>query len=151
MARYRRVNIDGKSLYKTETRRVAADLLPGTFAAIAGEEFLQASAVEGRLYLMDCAYHEDLGIRDVIPAGHSGVGNYVEEGRELAVLCPAGTYEKDTPITMGSNGMGAIASSDSDNVLGYSQDDAVIATGETDFIRVRFRVGTAAVEGGDGG
>jgi hypothetical protein len=29
MARYRRVNIDGQSLYKTETRAAAA-LLPGT-------------------------------------------------------------------------------------------------------------------------
>lgn len=28
MARYRRVNIDGLSLYKTETRTTAADLLP---------------------------------------------------------------------------------------------------------------------------
>ena len=29
--RYRRVNTDGKSLYKTETRLAAAALLPGTF------------------------------------------------------------------------------------------------------------------------
>lgn len=28
MARYRRVNIDGQSLYKTETRKVAAASLP---------------------------------------------------------------------------------------------------------------------------
>ncbi|OUF04903.1 hypothetical protein AZ020_002248, partial [Enterobacter hormaechei] len=28
MARYRRVNIDGQSLYKTETRAAAAALLP---------------------------------------------------------------------------------------------------------------------------
>lgn len=57
---------------------------------------------------------------------------------------PAGTYKKDTPIKLGTSGQGAIASSDTDTVLGYSQDDAVIASGETDFIRIRFRVGSVA-------
>ncbi len=55
-----------------------------------------------------------------------------------------GTYKKDTPIKLGTSGQGAIASSDTDTVLGYSQDDAVIASGETDFIRIRFRVGSVA-------
>lgn len=145
MSRYRRVNIDGQSLYKTETRLVAADTLPGTFAVInASDEFEEAAATAGRMYVIDCAYHQGLGIRDAVPAGNSAVGNYVEEGRELAILCPAGTYAKDTPIKLGADGMGAIADSDTDTVLGYSQDDAVIAASETDFIRVRFRVGTVA-------
>ncbi|EMP0916872.1 hypothetical protein RZM60_006199 [Pseudomonas aeruginosa] len=145
MSRYRRVNIDGKSLFKTETRKTAAALLPGTFAVINGSDlFAQASASVGRLYVIDCAHHEGLSIRDAVPVGHSAVGNYVEEGRELAVLCQAGTYKKDTPIKLGTSGQGAIASSDTDKVLGYSQDDAIIASGETDFIRIRFRVGSVA-------
>ncbi|HEJ2889997.1 TPA: hypothetical protein SL252_006520 [Pseudomonas aeruginosa] len=145
MSRYRRVNIDGKSLFKTETRKTAAALLPGTFAVINGSDlFAQASASVGRLYVIDCAHHEGLNIRDEVPTGHSAVGNYVEEGRELAVLCQAGTYKKDTPIKLGTSGQGAIASSETDTVLGYSQDDAVIASGETDFIRIRFRVGSVA-------
>ena len=145
MSRYRRVNIDGKSLYKTETRLTAAALLPGTFAVINDDdEFAQAAETVGRLYVIDCAYHQGLGIRDAVPAGSSAVGNYVEEGRELAILCPAGTYAKDTPIKLGANGQGAIATDDTDTVLGYSQDDAVIAASTTDFIRVRFRVGTVA-------
>ena len=145
MSRYRRVNIDGKSLYKTETRVTAEALLPGTFAVINGDdEFEQASETVGRLYVIDCAHHQGLGIRDAVPSGDSAVGNYVEEGRELAILCPTGTYAKDTPIKLGSQGRGAIADDDTDTVLGYSQDDAVIANGQTDFIRVRFRVGTVA-------
>lgn len=147
MSRYRRVNIDGKSLFKTETRTVAADTLPGTFAIInATDQFAVATEVVGRMYVIDCAYHQGLGIRDEVPADNSAVGNYVEEGRELAVLCPAGTYAKDDPITLGANGMGAAASADTDTVIGYSQDDAVIAADSTDFIRVRFRVGTVAAE-----
>lgn len=143
MARYRRINIDGQSLYKTETRKVAAESLPGTFVTINGNnEFAAAAAMVGRLYVLDPAFSEGLGITDSIPAGHSTSGNYVEEGRELAILCPAGAYAKDTPIKLGANGQGAIASSDTDTVLGYSQ-DAVTLTG-ADFIRVRFRVGTVA-------
>ncbi|EKI8501630.1 hypothetical protein PFW94_000030 [Salmonella enterica] len=143
MARYRRINIDGQSLYKTETRKVAAESLPGTFVTINGDnEFAVAAATVGRLYVLDPAFSEGLGITDSIPAGHSASGNYVEEGRELAILCPDGTYAKDTPIKLGANGQGAIASSDTDTVLGYSQ-DAVTLTG-ADFIRVRFRVGTVA-------
>ena len=145
MSRYRRVNIDGQSLFKTETRIAATDLQPGTFAVLNTEDkFAVAAATVGRLYVIDSAYHQGLGIRDAVPAGASAVGNYVEEGRELAILCPAGTYAKDTPIKLGTSGMGAIADDDTDGVLGYSQDAAVIGAGDTDFIRVRFRVGTPA-------
>lgn len=143
MARYRRVNIDGQSLYKTETRKTAAEILPGTFAVITSENvFAQALNPTGRLYVIESAYHEGLSIVDVIPARHSAVGNYVEEGRELAILCPAGTYAKDTPIKLGTGGKGAVADDDTDSVIGYSQDEAIL-TGP-DFIRVRFRVGTSA-------
>lgn len=145
-SRYRRVNIDGKSLYKTETRATAAALLPGTLAVInASDLFAQVGATAvGRMYVIGAGESEGLTIREAIPLGISAVGNYVEEGRELALLCPAGTYKKDTPIKLGTAGQGAIAASDTDSVIGYSQDDAVIASGQTDFIRVRFRVGTVA-------
>lgn len=145
MSRYRRVNIDGKSLYKTETRTMAAALLPGTAVVINGsDKFAAATALTGRMYVLDVAYSQGLGIRDAVPANDSGVGNYIEEGRELAVLVPAGTYVKDSPIKLGTAGQFALATADTDSVIGYSQDDAVIASGQTDFIRVRFRVGTAA-------
>lgn len=141
MSRYRRVNIDGLSV--TETRTAAAALLPGTFATIsAADKFAQAGAAAGRLYVVNPAYHQGLGIRDAVPAGDSAVGEYVEEGRELAVLVPAGAYKKDTPIKLDANGRGAIASGDTDSVLGYSQDEATLTA--PDFIRVRFRVGTVA-------
>jgi len=148
-SRYRRVNIDGQSLYKTETLTTAAALLPGTAAIINGEdEFAQATVLTGRLYIIDCAYHQGLGIRDAVPEGDSAVGNYVEEGRELALLCVPGAYKKDSPIKLGANGQFTLATDDSDAVIGYSQDEATIAAGATDFIRVRMRVGTAAAAAG---
>lgn len=141
MSRYRRVNVDGKSI--TETRVAAAALLPGTFAVIdANDKFAQAAAAVGRVYVVNCAYHQGLSIRDAVPAGDSAVGDYVEEGRELAVLCPAGAYKKDSPIKIGANGQGALATDDTDTVIGYSQDEATLTA--ADFIRVRMRVGTVA-------
>ena len=57
--RYRRVNTDGKSLYKTETRLAAAALLPGTFAVInASDAFAQSTAATGRMYVVDVGYHQ---------------------------------------------------------------------------------------------
>ena len=145
MARYRRINIDGQSLYKTETRATAAALLPGTAAVINDDnEFAQATSLAGRIYIIDVAYHQGLKITEAVPAA---VGNYVEEGRELALLCVAGTYAKDDPIKLGSNGQFTKATADTDSVIGYSQDDATIAASTTDFIRVRMRVGTVAAAG----
>lgn len=145
MARYRRVNIDGQSLYKTETRVTAAALLPGTAAVInSSDQFAQATALRGRIYIIDVAYHQGLKITESVPVGDSAVGNYVEEGREFALLCVPGAYKKDTPIKLGTAGQFTIATSDTDTVIGYSQDEATIAASTTDLIRVRMRVGTVA-------
>ncbi|HEP1033834.1 hypothetical protein SS45_23935 [Enterobacter hormaechei subsp. steigerwaltii] len=148
MPRYRRVNIDGQSLYKTETRTTAAALLPGTAAIInASDKFAQATALTGRLYIIDVGYHQGLTITEEIPAGDSAVGNYVEEGRELALRCLPGAYKKDSPIKLGTAGQFTLATDDTDSVIGYSQDEYTIAASTTDFIRVRMRVGTAAAAG----
>lgn len=145
MARYRRINIDGKSLFKTETRTVTAAILPGTFARIdsATDQFVPvATGDRNRVYVIGAAEHQGLGVRDPVPAGNSAVGNYVEEGRELAILCAPGTYAKDTPVTVGAGAMGAVGTDA--NCIGYSQDEFTIAAGATDFIRVRMRNGVAA-------
>ncbi|MEX5411512.1 hypothetical protein FND52_03955 [Atlantibacter subterranea] len=145
MPRYRRVNIDGESLYKTETRKLAASLNPGTFVVInASDLFAQASAPVGRMYVLDCAYHEGLGITDPIPSGHSGVGNYLEEGREFAVRVPAGAYKKDQPITVVAGQAVAVpTAAGTYQVIGYCQDD--VTTTAVDFIRIRARASSVTV------
>jgi hypothetical protein len=147
MPRYHRVNIDGQSLFKTETRKVATGLQPGTFVVINGDdEFEQADAVVGRLYVLDSAYHEGLGIADAVPAGHSGVGNYLEEGREFAVRMAAGTYAKDDAVTVSAAGLAipVPAAAGSYKVIGYIQDD--VTTTAVDFIRIRVRADSVTVE-----
>lgn len=147
MPRYRRVNIDGKSLFKTETRKTAAALYPGTFAVINDDdEFAQATAgAGGRLYIIDCAYHEGLGITDQVPEGHSAIGNYLEEGREFAVRMAAGTYTKDQAVTVGANGLAVPvpAGAGTYKVIGYIQDE--VTTTEVDFIRIRARADSVTV------
>lgn len=133
---YNRVNIDGKSI--TETRITAGALLPGTFATINGSDlFAQAAAVAGRMYVINPSYHEGLTINDSIPSGQSAVGEYVEEGRELVILCVAGTYKKDTPIKVNSSGQGAVGIDGTDAIVGFSQD--TITLSGTGFVRVRMR------------
>ncbi len=136
--RYRRVNIDGKSLYKTETRKADAALLPGTFAVInATDEFANTATAVGRMYLVDVGYHQGLGILDANPIGDSCVGNYWEEGREYAVRVAAATVvAKDTPITVTTGGLGAVGIEGTNVIVGYSQ-DAVTIGAQPDFIRVR--------------
>lgn len=131
---YHRINIDGKSI--TETRILAAALYPGQFAVLDGSnEFIAATAGDsGRLYVINPAYHEGGTIDDQLTVGQSGVGEYVEEGRELVVRVAAGNYTKDAPIYVGAGG---IASLSGDQIVGFCQDDATLAT--TGFIRIRIR------------
>lgn len=133
MSRFRRVNIDGKSI--TETRLTAEALLPGTFAYIDEDnKFAQADAPMGRLYVINPAYHQGLDITDAVPSGVTAVGDYVEEGREFAVRIAAGTYLKDQPITVNASGNAEAGSS---NIVGYSQESVTLA--QTDFLRIRMR------------
>lgn len=146
MARYRRVNIDGKSLFKTETRVLAAAMLPGTFVVINGtDQFVQVGGVVGRMYILDVAHHEGLSILDQIPAGHSGIGNYLEEGREFAVRMAAGAYKKDQPVTVNASGMAAAipGGAGTYQVIGYIQENVTLAG--VDFVRIRARASTVTV------
>lgn len=140
MSRYNRVNVDGKSI--TETRIAVAALLPGTFSVInSSDQFAQATSMSGRMYVINPARHQGLSITEASPINDSAVGEYVEQGRELAILCPAGEYKKDTPIKLGTAGKGAIGVEGTDVIIGFSQDEVTLT--EDDFIRVRIRAGIA--------
>ena len=140
MSRYHRINIDGKSMFKTETALVAsaADLKPGTFVTLNGSGlWIQSTASTGRMYVIDAPTQRGGGVTDLNLKGESATGNYVEEGRELAVLCAAGTYKKDTPIKVNSSGLGTVGTDGTDAIVGFSQDDVVLSA--EGLIRVRMR------------
>lgn len=131
MARFRRVNIDGKSI--TETAVSAAELKPGTPVKMTAGKFVAATDTVGRIYVVNPAYHEGLGIEDAIPAGHSVVADYAEEAREFAILLPEGAYTKDAGITIGADGF-KVATGD-EAVFAFCQEAVTLEA--ADFVRVR--------------
>nr|UWI12092.1 MAG: hypothetical protein [Bacteriophage sp.] len=131
MARFRRVNIDGKSI--TETAVSAEELKPGTPVKMTAGKFVAATDTVGRIYVVNPAYHEGLGIEDAIPVGHSVVADYAEEGREFAILLPEGAYTKDAAITIGEGGFKLVASDEP--VFAFCQEAVTLEA--ADFVRVR--------------
>ncbi len=121
MFRFRRVNIDGKSI--TETRLAGAELKPGELVKMQGGKFVKAETAEGRLYIVNPAFHEGKTIADAIAMGETVVADYVEPGREFAMRVALGTYTKDQAIQIG------------DVTVAYCQEDVKLEA--EDFIRVR--------------
>ncbi|EPP2736395.1 hypothetical protein ACUNP7_001015 [Escherichia coli] len=121
MFRFRRVNIDGKSI--TETRLAGAELKPGELVKLEGGKFVKAETAEGRLYIVNPAFHEGKTIADAIKAGETVVADYVEPGREFAMRVAEGAYTKDKAIQLG------------DVTVAYCQEDVTLEA--EDFVRVR--------------
>ena len=121
MFRFRRVNIDGKSI--TETRLAGAELKPGELVKLEGGKLVKAETAEGRLYIVNPAFHEGKTIADAIAMGETVVADYVEPGREFAMRVAEGAYTKDKAIQIG------------DVTVAYCQEDVTLEA--EDFIRVR--------------
>ena len=121
MFRFRRVNIDGKSI--TETYAAGEEVLPGKLVSLVDGVFMNATDATGRLYIVNPAYHEGKGIGDAIAAGKTVVADYVEEGREFAMRLDAGEYVKDQAIKLG------------DVTVAFCQENVTLKA--VDFVRVR--------------
>lgn len=123
MFRFRRVNIDGKSI--TETYVAGEEVLPGKLVKLVDGKFMNATETdtEGRLYIVNPAFHEGKTIADAIKAGETVVADYVEPGREFAMRVDAETYIKDQAIKLG------------DVTVAYCQEDVTLEG--VNFIRVR--------------
>lgn len=125
MARYNRINLDGKSI--TESRISDAEVMPGTLQIITGGKFVAPAAdVAQRLYVANVAHLQGLTADDAVPAGDTIEGDYVEEGRELAVLVATTTaVVKDTPLTVGADGY-LKAVTESEVVIAYAQEEYTV-------------------------
>lgn len=144
--RYRRVNIDGQSLYKTETYPVEAATLPGTFAILdtTTQKFQTAvtADVKKKLYIIGAAEHQGLGIIDPIPANDSAVGNLVEEGRVFAARVVQGfSCVMDQPLTIhATTGHVIAATIGTHEIIGYADEAVTIPSGGgDDFVRIRIQ------------
>lgn len=105
MARYNRINLDGKSI--TETRVSAADVLPGQVSVITAGKFVAPTVkIVQQLYVANVGHLQGLDADTAIPAGDSIEGEYLETGREVAALVAAtSVLVKGTPLSVGADGM----------------------------------------------
>lgn len=104
MARFNRINLDGKSI--TETRTSAADILPGTALKITADKFVASIDGVGATYIANTGHLQGLGADDAIPPGDSIEGEYLETGRGVAVLVAADTVvTMDMPLEVGAGGV----------------------------------------------
>lgn len=139
MARYHRINLDGKSC--TETRIVTADTLPGSVVFISSGEFAKyvtPGAVSNKLYVLNTDYTNGKTADDVVAADDAGIGEYAETGREMAVLVAAASVlVKDTPLTTALAGVLEIGTPGTDTIVAYSQ-EALTVGASPELVRVRF-------------
>ena len=149
MFRFRRVNIDGKSI--TETRLAGAELKPGELVKLEGGKlFVKADPADvskEQLYIVNPAFHEGKTIADAIAENATVVADYVEQGREFALRVPAATYTKGAAIALTADGAklssaveggsveGGSVEGGSAPIIAYCQEDVTL--GGVDFIRVR--------------
>lgn len=148
MARFRRINIDGRSLFKTETRILAAAAYPGTAVIINPadeDQFAVGNGTVGspRLYVLDENWYEGKGCMDQIPAGSTAIGNYLEEGREFAARMAPGTYKKDQAVYVNATGQITLVpgTAGTFRTVGTVQEQEEVTTTEVDLIRIRVQFG----------
>lgn len=146
MARFNRINLDGKSV--TETRISEADILPGTALKITADKFVAVANGEGAIYIANVGNLVGLTADEAIEAGNSVEGEYLETGRGIAVLVAANTVvTMDTPLTVGADGVFSIASPGApadgetpavpaDLVLAYAKEDYTVGD-EPELVWVR--------------
>lgn len=138
MFRFRRVNIDGKSI--TETRLAGAELKPGELVKLQGGKFVKAAPSDvgkEQLYIVNPAFHEGKTIADAIAANATVVADYVEQGREFALRVPNATYAKGAAIALAADGakLSSAVEGGSAPIIAYCQEDVTLEA--EDFIRVR--------------
>lgn len=133
MARFNRVNLDGKSV--TETRTSAAAVLPGTALKITADKFVVSTDGVGATYIANTGHLQGLGADDAIPAGDSIEGEYLETGRGVAVLVAADTVvTMDMPLEVGAGGV--FTAVDTGVAVAYAKEDYTVGD-EPELVWVR--------------
>jgi len=142
MGRYNRINLDGKSI--TETALVEEATLPGSVVVYNStttkyDKFATAGGGSGiQLYVT----HTDNLVGETsdtaVAADTTGVFEYIEKGRELAVLVDAtSVLVKDSPLTPGAiAGQLKIGTPATDHIVAFSQETYTVGA-SAELVRVR--------------
>ena len=139
MARYNRINLDGKSC--TETRLVTASSLPGSVVFISSGKFAKYATngtANSKLYVLGVDNIQGQTADTALDADETGVADYAETGRELAVLVAATTVlVKDSPLTPNASGQLRLGVPGTDVIVAHSQ-EALTVGASAELVRVRF-------------
>lgn len=144
MPRYNRINLDGKSV--TEARVSAVAVSAGQLLAITGEKFVLPTAeVSQQLYVANTGCLQGLGAGEVVPAGDTVEGEYLETGREVAALVAAGVVcAKDTPLSVAATGFLTLptdvtvgAGTVKSPIVAYAAEAITVSAGSPQLVRVR--------------
>ena len=136
MARYNRINLDGKS--DTKAGLVTAITLPGTFLRYnAGTaKFVAAtSATLLQKYYVANGFAESVSAADAIPADGSVNAEVLSSNRELALLVAASqTVVIDSPLTITAAGQVKVATG-VEVVVAFASEALTTGAGVTNLIK----------------
>ena len=140
MARYNRINIDGRA--ETENRQMKVDALAGTLVFIGADDkfdkFVTSGGGEGvQLYALGTDYTNGKRVTDPVTTGDIGIGNYFEEGRSFAMLVKAAAaLVHDTPLAVDATGVLRAGVIGTDHIVAFSKENYTVgATPELVIVR----------------
>lgn len=136
MARYNRINLDGKSI--TRTALLKSNAKAGDILTIDGNELVAVTAYDGsqQLYAVNTAYTQGLNVEDEIKAGLTVVADIVEPSRSLALkVSTAGNIKLGSPLKL--TGSGVELAGASDIVIGFSNEDLKAVAGDLLSVRIK--------------
>lgn len=123
MARYNRINLDGKS--KSMTAVVKAGTQYGSIVSLdADGEFVSPTELS-QSFVLGGDYQQGQYTDESLLAGQTGVAEYLDSGRKLAVLTVAGDYEVGSALKE-DGGMLALATT-GDTIIGYSSEAVTLS------------------------
>lgn len=134
--RYKRINLDGKSINYTTTS--AVDLKGGQIVCLAatGLAVLATAALVAAGAKLYAVVSQTLGLNDVIAAGDSLTLDYMQEGREFALYVAAATVlTRDKILTVDAGQLKAVAAAEPGRA--YSVETYTVAAGKPELVRVR--------------
>lgn len=139
MARYNRINIDGRA--ETENCPMGEDALPGTLVYIGSQGtflFANTGITEGvQLYALGVDTLQGKRVTDYVTGGDIGIGNYFETGRSFALRVAAGTeLVFDAPLALGNNGL-VVGASGEDRIIAYAKENYTVSSSEAELVIVR--------------
>lgn len=134
--RYKRINLDGKSINYTTTS--AAALKGGQIVCLdaAGLAILATAALVLAGAKLYAVVSPALGLAEVIPAGDSLTLDYMQEGREFALLVAASTVlTRDLILTVDAGILKLVTAGAPGRA--YSVEKYTVAAGKSELVRVR--------------